>query len=303
MKLNRRDVLGGAVAIGALSIAPRFAIAEIALQAGTVRTVSDGHLVLPASLVLGGLPQDELRPILERHDIAGDQLTPPCNLTLFQSADRTVLFDAGSGSDFMPTAGKLLESLDALGVSPDEITDVIFTHGHPDHLWGLLDDFDDPAFPEAQYFVGRDEWNYWTDPATVDRIDPARQFFAAGAKRRLDMIGDMVELFGDGDEILPGVAAVATHGHTPGHMSFELGGDGGVFVIGDAVTNHHVNFARPEWPSGSDQDPERGAQTRVDLMERLAANGQTLIGFHLPGGGIGRVERDGSAYRYVPQSA
>ena len=88
----------------------------------------------------------------------------------------------------MPTAGKVLDTLEAAGVSAEEITHVIFTHAHPDHIWGLLDDFDEPAFPEAAYLMGRDEWDYWWNPDTVNTIGEARAAFAVGAKRRLEPI-------------------------------------------------------------------------------------------------------------------
>ena len=103
-----------------------------------------------------------------------------------------------------------------------------------------------------------------------------------------------------GDEVLPGIAAVASFGHTPGHMSFELrNGSDAALVIGDAINNHHVAFARPDWPSGADQDQDTAAATRLALLDRLAAEQMLAVGFHLPDGGMGRVERDADAFRFV----
>ena len=287
----RRRLVQGGLAAGAGVLLPRFSLAQMTVGRGTVTSVSDGSLMLPRDFILGGLPEDELAPILAEHGIAGDQLTPPCNVTLYQDGENTVLFDVGSGSEFVPTAGTLFDSLDAVDVAPEDVTHVVFTHGHPDHLWGLLDDFGDPAFTEAQYLMGRAEWDYWTDPETVNTIDAERQAFAVGAARRLDMIADQVEMFEDGDTVLPGITAVMTPGHTPGHMSFEVGDTDGVFVTGDAIANHHVAFARPDWEVNSDQDPVTGAVTRTALMNRLAEARATILGFHLPSGGIGRIGR------------
>jgi len=197
----------------------------------------------------------------------------------------------------MPSAGMLTEAMDAAGISPDDITHVIFTHAHPDHLWGLLDDFGDPMFYDASYHIGRAEWDYWTDPATIDTIGAERQSFAVGAARRLEMLEDKINLFEDAAEILTGISAVATYGHTPGHMSYLVGGK--VLIGGDAIGNHHVAFERPDWASGSDQDPDMAADSRVALLDRIVADDLTLVGFHLPGGGIGRVERAGAAFRFV----
>ncbi|UXX84248.1 MBL fold metallo-hydrolase [Roseovarius pelagicus] len=301
--ITRRHMIAGLGSAAVIGLAGRtMAATRHNIGAMRLTSLSDGHLVLPGEFAFDGLPQDELRAVLSRYDISPDELQPPCNVTLLRDDDRTVLFDAGAGAGFMPSAGALSDSLDAVGVAPEEITHVVFTHCHPDHLWGVLDEFDDVMFPDATYMMGTIEWDYWRDPATVDAIDPARAAFAVGAARRLDAIEERIHLFRDGEEILPGVAAVASYGHTPGHMSFELrSGTESMLIGGDAIGNHHVAFARPGWPHGADQDTALGAQTRSRLLDRLVQDQITLLGFHLPGGGLGRVERDGSAYRFVTE--
>jgi glyoxylase-like metal-dependent hydrolase (beta-lactamase superfamily II) len=122
-----------------------------------------------------------------------------------------------------------------------------------------------------------------------------------GAQRRLEAVADLTGVFGDGETLLPGVTAVATPGHTPGHMSFRLDlGGTPVLVVGDAIVNHHLAFARPEWLSGSDQDPALAAETRSALLARLVQENLPLVGFHLPEGGLGRAEKAETGYRYVP---
>lgn len=277
---------------------------ETSVGASTITSVSDGELVLPGSFLFGGLPQEELAAVLGEHGLTPDQLTPPCNLTLLRDGERVVLFDAGSGPGFMPSAGRLIESLDEIGVAPEDVTHVVFTHGHPDHLWGVLDDFDDPVFVNAEHMIGRAEWDFWRDPETVDKIGEARASFAVGAARRLEVIEASVRLIDAGEEVSPGVMAHATPGHTPGHLSFEIrSGADAVMVGGDAIGNHHVAFSRPDWPSGADQDVDLGAATRARLLDRLATDRIDLMGFHLPHGGLGRVERKDGAYRFVPADA
>ena len=222
-------------------------------------------------------------------------------MTLIRHETRLILVDAGSGTGFMDSVGELPDALAALGVDSGEITHVIFTHGHADHLWGAVDDFDEPVFANAEHLMGRVEFDYWADPATTSTISTDRVPMAAGAKRRLDLIGERFTLFEDGAEVLPGVTARATFGHSPGHMSFALA-DGGAaaMVVGDAILNDHTAFAHPDWPIGADGDREMAAAVRAGLLDQLANDHMMMIGFHLPAGGMGRVDRFEGAYRFVP---
>ncbi|WP_299614955.1 MBL fold metallo-hydrolase [uncultured Tateyamaria sp.] len=304
VKLNRRSLLlqGGAAAAASLSVFPKVTSASVG-QA-TLTTVSDGNLILPGDFIFEPMPQDGLKRVLADFGISHERLTPECNLALYRDGERTVLFDVGSGPDFMPTAGTVLESLNAVGLSPEDVTDVVFTHAHPDHIWGLIDEFDDPLFYNATYRMGRAEWDYWWDPDTVNTIGDARAAFAVGAKRRMEVIEDSVVFFEDGQEILPGIAAVSSPGHTPGHMSFELrNGSDSALVLGDAIGNHHVAFRKPDWISGADQDGDLAAATRAVLFDRIMSEQMQIVGFHLPEGGMGRVDRDAEGYVFLPGAA
>lgn len=301
MIFTRRTILrmGACAGLAGLLPARSFAAQSLSLGEATLQTLSDGNLVLPMGFVTDHAGAAE---VMARYGLTGDQVEPPCNVTLYRDGTNTVLFDAGAGPDFMPTAGKLHEALAALEVAPEDITHVIFTHAHPDHLWGVLDDFDEPIFANAQHMIGKREWDYWIDPETQNTIDEGRRTFAAGALRRLQLLEDRMLTFEEGEEILPGILSVNSYGHTPGHMSFELRqGNSACMVVGDAIGNHHLAFAEPLWASGSDQSTEAGAKTRLALLNRLAAEQMPMVGFHLPEGGIGRVEQAEGAFRFVPE--
>ncbi len=302
MQTRRHFIVSTAALAASAVFLQRQVFAATTLTLGNVQidTLSDGNLVLPADFITAGMPQPETNAILATYGVTGNQMTPPCNVTLLRDGTNTVLFDLGAGPDFQPTAGKLSAAMEALGVSPDDVTHVVFTHGHPDHLWGLLDEFDEPVFANAEHMIGAAEFDYWMDPGTVETIGDARKTFAAGAARRLGVIAETVRRVNDGEEVLPGVAARLTPGHTPGHLSFEIrSGSTSVLVVGDAIGNHHVAFEKPDWATGSDQDPELAALTRTKLMDEIASSAIPLIGYHLPGSGIGHVERKGNAYRFV----
>ncbi len=307
MTVTRRLVLAGSTALAAGAMLPLtarrvWAVTTVTAGDFQVDSLSDGYLEFPADFAYATLPADEREALIAQFNLPTDRVLSPLNVTLLRRGDRTILFDVGSGTDFMPSAGKLPDALAAVDVAPEDITDVIFTHGHPDHLWGLLDEFDEPAFANARLFMGGTEFDYWTDPATAETIGEERLSFADGALRRLTAVAERVERFADGDEVAPGIRAVATPGHTPGHMSFAVGDPGaGLFVIGDAVTTV-LGVARPDIPAGTDHDPALASQTRAALLARLADEGWPVIGYHLPDGGIGRITRSGQSFAFAPEA-
>ena len=116
---------------------PHIAQRAPSIGAKTIRTLSDGSMTFPTGFMFPDVPQDQLLPFLQANGFGTETIERPCNLTLVDDGERRILFDAGAGSNFMPSTGKVIETLDAAGIALDSITDVIFTHGHPDHLWGI----------------------------------------------------------------------------------------------------------------------------------------------------------------------
>lgn len=306
MKFNRREILAGGAALGATAFlgagSSAFAAASKVLGDAEITVLSDGHMAFPAGFMFPDIPEKERSDFLSGHGLSTEQIQPPCNLTLYKTGDRTILFDVGGGSQFLPTTGKLPDSLDEIDLTPDDITDVIFTHAHPDHLWGLLDDFDDLMFPDANYYISKPEWEFWLDPNTVDNVREDQQGLAVGTKRRLEALEDQIVLFNPETEVLSGIFAHDTSGHTPGHCSFELkSGSEQLLVLGDALTHPFITFEHPEWAFGQDIDADRAIATRKRLLELVAGDQMNLIGYHLPYPGFGRAERYKTAYRYISE--
>jgi glyoxylase-like metal-dependent hydrolase (beta-lactamase superfamily II) len=245
------------------------------------------------------VPQEELVALLEANDLPIDALRPDCNVSLWRGEGRLVLFDVGAGHNFMDSAGQLFDALSSANIDPADVTDVVFTHAHPDHLWGLTDDFDDLVFANAAYHIGQTEWDYWNSPDTLSQVPESQQSFVVGAQNRFAAIKDQVNLIMPGDEVLPGIEALDTGGHTPGHMSFVIHGTTPVMVLGDALSNHIISVEHPDWPAAMDQDSERAIRTRRSLLDRAAGDGIAVIGYHFPNPGLGHIERKDGAYRYV----
>ena len=140
-------------------------------------------------------------------------------MALVKTGSDYVLIDAGSGGTWEPTAGKLADSLEAAGVKPEQIGKVVLTHAHPDHIWGLIDELDDSLrFPRAEYVVAAREFDFWTSGEAANLKGPI-EGIAAGARRVFKAIEARTTRIKPGDEVAPGIAAIDTAGHTPGHIS------------------------------------------------------------------------------------
>lgn len=298
--ITRRALLATTAAAVAAQALPAYA-APHSFRHGTfdITVVSDGHLVLPTSLLAPGSSPDERAVLLRAAGQTGDTYHSPTNVTLIRSGDQTILIDMGSGDRFMPSAGRLWDNLKSAGIDKSKITKVIFTHGHPDHLWGTVDELDDLTLPKATFYVAGAEWDFWHGDNATRGLPPERAGFVTGARRNYAAIKERVTMFKAGDEIVPGLHIIATPGHTQGHVSLALKGGDGLIVGGDALTHPLISFAHPEWQPASDHVPDQAVTTRKMLLDRLAADRSRLIGFHLPYPGLGMVERKGNAYRYV----
>lgn len=304
--LDRRAVLGGAAATvaGLVLGAPSGGLAATAPHRFTqgafeIMVVSDGHLVLPTSFIGSAGPAAEREAALKAAGQTGETYQSPTNCTLIRTPSELILVDTGSGAHFMPSAGKLAENLEAAGIERDAVTRVVFTHGHPDHLWGTVDDLDDLTFPNASYVVSAAEWDFWNGADATRGLPEERAGFVTGARRNLGRIKDKVTAVKPGDDIVTGLRVIDTAGHTQGHISLEIAGGDGLVIGGDALTHPVVAFQYPAWKQAGDHEQDRAVATRLKLLDRLATDRTKLVGFHLPFPGVGIVERKDSAYRFV----
>lgn len=314
MKVTRRRFLSGAaaaplLAAGAAAAGPgapesdqnagwsRFSLGDL-----EITVVSDGNLVVPATGLGVNAPSEEVAAFLESRYLDAEMNYAHTNHVLIDTGAARILVDVGSGDKFQPSAGKLLENLDAAGVAPEDVTHVALTHAHPDHVWGAMDDFgDEPRFPEASHAIGAAEFDWWTAENRENEVPETMQAFVVGAKNALTPLADRLVMLKDGDEVAPGVRMIATPGHTIGHMSVLVESAGEALLIaGDAVSHADVSFERPEWHGGFDMDPDQAAQTRKRLLDMAATDRIALSGYHLPFPGVGYAARHGDAYRYVP---
>lgn len=307
--LNRRRALQlacGAVLAPALAkpFSPAWAQAQpsrIPFGEFELLVVSDGTMDLPTSMVLPGHEPGEIQSALGLPAAAPAAIKVQLNVTLVRRPGVAILVDTGGGTDFLPGLGAAPDALEAAGINPDEITHVLFTHAHPDHLWGVIDPLDGGSrFQNARLLMSAAERDYWLRPGIETEVPEALRGMTAGTARRLAKLADRIDIVAAGTEISPGCEIVATPGHTPGHISLALHANADTLVVGgDALTHPVVSFQFPDWRWGTDVDAALAVATRRRLLDRLATERTRLLGYHLPWPGLGAVERTGAAFLFV----
>jgi glyoxylase-like metal-dependent hydrolase (beta-lactamase superfamily II) len=263
-----------------------------------ITVLSDGYISIPSETVVLDATPPQREDILRRLAAHADLIDVATNIPLIRAGDDVVIVDIGAGTKYQPTDGRLAENLAACRVDPSSVTKVVFTHAHPDHIWATLDNDGSLRFPNATYYVGTTEWEFWMDKNYRVNMPVSLHDFARGAQRDLGAIADRVVFLRPGDDVIAGMRALDTAGHTPGHLSFELSGGDGLIITADATPNQIVSLEHPEWKFGYDTLPDIAIRNRVRLVDRAATDRVKLLGYHWAYPGVGYVERHQGATRF-----
>lgn len=212
--------------------------------------------------------------------------------------NHVVLVDTGGGK-LADTCGKLTANLEAEQVSPEDIDTVVITHCHPDHLGGCLDADGNPAFRNARYIISQDDWDFWTSDAAEKAKDFSHKELILGFNRSiLPGLESVVRGAAGGQEIVPGVRAVSSPGHTPGNISLVVESEGKQLLHASDAWLHPVHLRRPEWPVATAIDANKAVASRKALLEMAVDRDILVFATHMPFPGLGYVERDTTGYRW-----
>jgi glyoxylase-like metal-dependent hydrolase (beta-lactamase superfamily II) len=303
IRLDRRKFLAAATGLIAAGVLPKSVLALAGPHtfkhgAFDITVVSDGTFALPVAVVSPDAKPEELRALL---GLAADAQTNPVELSpvIVKSGEDVILFDTGTGSSMEASSGHIAESLKAAGMEPASVTKVIYTHAHPDHLWGTLGKDGAPVFPAATYHMAENEWNFWTQPGLTAQAPKDLEGMIRATQGQLLAIKEMVSMFKTGAEVVPGINVIDTNGHTPGHVSFEFAGGDGLILVGDTITVPKIFFAHPDWKFGFDADGAAAAKSRRMLLDMAASGKKQMLGYHWPYPGLGRAEAKDGAYVYT----
>ena len=233
-------------------------------------------------------------------DYDGERSLVPIRSFVLRTGDAVALVDAGSPPDFASTTGNFADALAAAGVAPGDVTHLVMTHLHSDHVGGLIDGEGRRVFENAELVSGRGDWDHFTSDAYEATLKGRALAGFQVARRSIEPYADRRrEIDGEG-EALPGVSLIPLPGHTPGHSGVMVSdGDAQLLIWGDTIHCETFQMAEPDWGVLFDVDPDQARETRKRLFDRVATEGLTVTGPHVRGPGLRKVERMARGYRLV----
>ena len=317
MRITRRSLLAtGTATLAAPAIVSRTARASapiapaqapgfyrFKLGAYEITILHDGarSFPLPDGFVTN-VPKDKALAAASGAFMPAGKVTVPFNPTLINTGSKLVLIDTGNGPSPDGAVGQLFNNLAAAGVSPDDIDVVVISHLHPDHTNGLRAMDRSIPFRNATIVAPAPEWDFWmNDDNMAKATDAVTKNYFANTCAVLGGLDERIGRYQWGSEVAPGITAIATPGHTPGHTSFAIASGSSRMMVQSDVTNIPEFFLRnPDWHVVYDHDPDLAQQTRHKFYDMAASEKMLVAGYHFSFPSVGHVEKDGAGYRLVP---
>jgi glyoxylase-like metal-dependent hydrolase (beta-lactamase superfamily II) len=315
-EFTRRHILTGAAAAALTSLAAPTAHAAAPLigkQAPSfyraklgdfeITVVNDGAraIPLPATFVRNVSNEEVLAAAAAAYMPKGS-IVAPFNPIVVNTGAKLVLIDTGYGPGIGPTVGLLPATLAAASIDPKAIDIVLISHMHGDHILGLKTPNGVLAFPNAEIKVPSVDWAFWMNDDNMSRAPEGFTKASFGFNRKIFAdLADKVTRYEWGREVAPGITAVESSGHTPGHTSFFIAsGSGQLFFQGDVTNVPELFLRNPDWQVMFDHEPDKAVQTRRRIFDMAAAEKILVSGYHFPFPGLGYIEKGGTGYRLVP---
>ncbi|MBV8252398.1 MAG: MBL fold metallo-hydrolase [Chitinophaga sp.] len=267
-----------------------------------ILVVTDGDVPYNSDCFAPGIDRPELNSVRVQ---SSDYITLAHNILVISAPPHLVLIDAGNGYSSAPAAGCLPDNLKATGIDPADVTDIILTHAHPDHINGLIDEAGLFVFPNAEIHLQEAEYNFWQsvspDFSKSKNLPKVLKQLHQDIRQVLAAIGPKLRLFNTSDPMFPFLRPILAPGHTPGHCMFAVTAGSETFIhMADICHDAEILFSRPEWGTIFDVDFDLAAQTRRRILGELADSQQLVFAYHLQWPGFGRIVRIGNEFKWVP---
>jgi glyoxylase-like metal-dependent hydrolase (beta-lactamase superfamily II) len=261
--------------------------------------VSDGVLIGTTTTTFVGPAAGNVEKMMTDLFLPADKFVMDQNALVINTGDKLALFETGMASvKRTEEMGLLVGNLKAAGIDPKDIDYLIPSHGHIDHIGGILAADGSRNFPNAQIYISQADLEYWTDERLAGT--PGEGSMRAARKNLLPN-RDRILFYSDGKEVIPGVVATHTPGHTVGHTCFVItSGPDTLYFAGD-LAHHNVIIENPRMEDVFDTDRPLGIKTRLKTMDMLAGERIRTLVYHLPWPGLGHFVKRGDGFHFEPE--
>jgi glyoxylase-like metal-dependent hydrolase (beta-lactamase superfamily II) len=274
----------------------RYKIGDITLTA-----INDGFARRPLDGFVKNAELTDVKKAMEQAFLPSDALNITFTTLAIQQGGKLSLIDTGNGDSGAPTSGSWMNNFKAAGLDPKDVTSVVFSHFHGDHINGFRLKDGTAVFPNAEVMVPGAEWAFWMDDAKMNAAPDGMKGAFAGVRRVFGPVAKDVKQFEAGKEILPGITAVAAPGHTPGHTVFAVSSGNGKLMVMSDTTNHPALFVRnPDWSAVFDIDGPQAAATRRKLLDMVSADRMQVAFYHAPFPATGHIAKSGNGFEMIP---
>jgi glyoxylase-like metal-dependent hydrolase (beta-lactamase superfamily II) len=293
--------IGAAIAQTAAATAQAPGFYKFKIGDITATAINDGFFARPLEGFVRNAELADVQKALAAAFLPTDRLPIPFTTLVLQTGNRLVLLDTGNGDSGAPTSGLWMKNFMAAGFDPKAVTTIISSHFHGDHINGIRLKDGTLNFPNAEIIVPAAEWGYWMDDAKMAAAPEGLKGNFANVRRVFAPIAKDVKQIADGQEVIPGVTAVATYGHTPGHTAYRItSGNQSMLFVAD-LTNHPALFVRnPDWSAVFDMDPDMARATRRKILDMAASDRSQLSFYHAPFPATGFITKAGNGFEMVP---
>jgi glyoxylase-like metal-dependent hydrolase (beta-lactamase superfamily II) len=263
-------------------------------------SLSDGSYDYPLESFFANVPLEQVEDALRQRDLPTDYITTPYTYLYVDTGQHHVLVDMGAGH-LGPRTGQLLTSMEAASIDPAEITTVIITHAHPDHIGGTLDKDGQPVYANARFFISKDEWSFWFSETALSKTPEP---FVTIARQNLEPIRDRVNLLSGESQVVPGVRVLPAPGHTPGQIVVQVSSeDAQLLYISDTVL-FPLHLEHPGWLPIYDILPNEADASKHRIFDQAAESGALVMGQHFPPfPSLGHVSKIGEGWQWQPIEA